>query len=450
MRKKSSLEQNRQDTDHVWHPYTNIESFEEQGGFPVMTRGKGVFLYDREGKAFYDGIASWWCVNLGHSHPRLVRAIQKQAGLLQQSILGSLSHEPVIRLSAELAKISPGNLQYAFYGSDGSSAVEIALKIAIQYWFNQGRSEKNQIIGLARGYHGDTLGAISAGYIPDFHRPFKEVLLKSRQAEAPVEIRPTFSFDPDEESPEAHEKRMNRSLENMAKLLREHHSRTAAFILEPLCQGAGGIRIYPERYLQEIRELCTRHEVLLIADEIATGFGRTGCRFACEKAGIVPDLLVLGKGITGGYLPLSVTLIPPEIYDAFRPEGNPGKTFFHGHTYGGNPLATALALETLRVYEDEKIIENLSPKIARLREGFKEIGRALEAPVRTLGMMARVRIPEEKGGAKKAGEIAQRAMEQGLFVRPLRDVLYLCPPLISTEKELDEMLRILGDSLEEK
>lgn len=436
-----TIELRHRDIKHLWHPYTEITSFEKMD-FPIIERAQGVYLYEVGGRPVLDGIASWWCVNLGHSHPKLIEAIREQAGRLQHVILGGMSHRKVIELAEQLAAITPGALSHSFFSCDGASSVEAALKIAVQYWVNNGEKGRTKFIGLADGYHGDTLGAMGVGYVDTFHSCFKGVIHRAYRAQSPHCAQCPYGQEPDACDVEC--------FSSMEELIRNHCDETAAVVVEPLCQGAAGVRIYPEEYLRRLRKLCSQYGLLLIADEIAVGFGRTGSMFACNRAGIAPDMMTLGKGITGGTLPMSAVIVTDTIYDSFRKEGARDRTFYHGHTFCGNPITSAVALAVLSVYEEEKILKNLRPRIAQLDAGMRELGVMLgNSKVRTLGMMGVVEVNANSGAIERARRIARHAFEQGLFIRPLGRAVYLWPPLTITKEELSRMLSILRSSVEQ-
>ena len=432
------MEENLRETavKHLWHPYTDIESFEKTK-FPIVDHAEGVYLYEKDGKKLLDGISSWWCVNLGHSQPRLVKAIKEQAEKLQNSILGGMSHPTAIKLSEKLAKLAPGDLNHVYFAGDGASATEAALKMSLQYWCNLGIKNRTKFICLQDGYHGDTLGAVGVGYVEKFHKNFESVIQKSYRA-----CSPHCASCPYGKKAGMCDVECFASMEN---LIREHHNETAAVILEPLCQGAAGIRIYPEEYLRRLRKLCDEYELLLIVDEIAVGFARTGAMFACELAGIVPDLMLIGKGLTGGYLPMSGVVVTDKIYNSFRSDSNNDRTFYHGHTYCGNPICSNLALAALKLYDELNILELIKPRITQLKIGMNEIGEKItNSTVLTLGMIGVIEISEIDGGSARAASIQKKAREYGLFIRPLGPTVYLWPPLISTNEELGEMIAILN------
>ena len=430
------------DIKYLWHPCTEINTF-EQMAFPIIERAKGVYLYEVGGRPLLDGIASWWCVNLGHGHPRLIEAIEKQAGTLQHAILGGMSHPNAIRLAEQLARITPGDLSHSFFASDGASSVEAALKIAVQYWANLGEKNRVHFVGLEEGYHGDTLGAMGVGYVEAFHRDYREVVRPAYHA-----LSPHCTECPCGKVPESCD---IECFDAMAKILRAHHQQIAAVVVEPLCQAAAGIRIYPEEYLRRLRKVCDEYRLILIADEIAVGFGRTGYMFACERAGIVPDIMTVGKGITGGYLPLSAAIVNDTIYDSFR-NNNDGRdrTFYHSHTFGGNPIITGLALAAIETYEKENVLARCQPRIKQLEQGMCQLGAMLGgSKVRALGMMAVIEIDDASGGAGRAARIVAKAYELGLFLRPRGRAVYLWPPLVITEEELARMLSILGEAIKQ-
>lgn len=427
------------DIKYLWHPCTEINTF-EQMPFPIIERAKGVYLYEIGGRALLDGIASWWCVNLGHGHPKLIEAIQKQADKLQHAILGGMSHPNAIELAERLAQITPGDLSHSFFASDGAASVEAALKIAVQFWANSGEKGRVHFVGLQEGYHGDTLGSIGVGYVEAFHRDYRDVISQAYHAFSPHCAQCPCSKEPETCNIEC--------FDSMENIVRAHHGEIAAIVVEPLCQAAAGIRIYPEEYLRRLRKVCDEYSLILIADEVAVGFGRTGYMFACERAGIVPDIMTLGKGLTGGYLPLSAAVVNDTIYNSFRNrDDGKDRTFNHSHTFGGNPIITGLALAAIQVYEEEHVLEKCRPRIRQLEQGIRELGFALNGSrVRTMGMMGVVEINEVSGGAERASQIVRKAYELGLFLRPRGRAIYLWPPLVSTEDELGQMLSILKES----
>lgn len=430
-----------QDLRHLWHPYTDIGQF-ETNPYTVFQRAEGVYLYERSGRPVLDGISSWWAVALGHSHPKVVEAIREQAGVLQHSILGNLSHPLAVQLAERLAALCPGDLNRVYFACDGASATESAMKIAIQYWANMGETGRDQFVCLQDGYHGDTLGAIRVGFVPQFHRHFEGAIRRAYTADSPHCT--CCAYDKEEDHCALN------AFASMDALVREHHEELAGVILEPLCQGAAGIRIYPAEYLRRVRALCDEFGLLLIADEIAVGFGRTGSLFACEKAGITPDVLCVGKALTAGYLPMSAVIATDKVYEGFRSDAEHDRTFYDGHTFCGNPITAAAALAAIEVYIDEGTVENSKDATEVLHRGMSEIAAyPCVEYVKTLGMIGMCGFSEEEGGATLAREVTQHAMELGLFIRPLGEVLYLWPPLISTVDEMGQMVSLFKAAIEQ-
>jgi len=425
------------DIRHLWHPYTDMVAFEQQT-YLCVEKAEGIYLYLNDGRKLIDGIASWWCVNLGHSRPEIVRAIQEQAAILQHAMIGGMSHGPAVALAERLAQMAPGDLNRVFFGADGSSVVEAALKLAVQFWGLEGKPEKARFISLEDAYHGDTIGAMEVGYIHWFAEAYGAILKPAMRAPSP--------HYRGEEGPAA-EAHLAAAIAGLEALLEAEHETVAGLILEPLIQGAAGVRIYPAAYLTAARALCDRYEVLLILDEVATGFWRTGAAFACDVAGITPDILCLGKGLTGGSLPLSALVATERIYRPFVPSEG-GKVFWDGHTFCGNPITCAAALAALDLYEGlDK--EALAVREAALGAGMKRLAaHPAVAYSRSVGMAGMVALREEAGGAALAKAVCNRAIASGLYVRPLGEVIYLWPPLIIDGPSLEESLNILGTALE--
>src|SRR5919108_981951 len=334
------------DRTHLWHPFTQQRGWESEA--PVMVeRAQGCTLYDTDGNAYIDGVSSLWCTVHGHRHPAIDAAVKTQLDRVAHSTMLGLSHPGAAELAARLVAIAPPGLTRVFYSDNGSTAAEVAVKMAYQYWQLRCEPRRTEFICLRDAYHGDTIGSVSVGGIDLFHATFRALLFETHHAE------PGDAAD-------------------MRRLLEEHGDRVAAVVLEPLVQGAAGMIVHPDGYLRAVRELCDELGVLLICDEVAVGFGRTGTMFACEQEGVAPDLMCIAKGVTGGYLPLAATLTTERVYAAFLGEHHEHKTFFHGHTYTGNPLACAAALATLDVFEAERTLEALQPKIALLADLLDE------------------------------------------------------------------------------
>ncbi len=412
------------DRRHVWHPFTAQQSWGAQDPVLVIERGEGATLWDRDGRAYLDGVSSLWCNVHGHRHPVLDAAVRAQLDRVAHSTMLGLTHPPAVELAQRLAAIAPAGLTRVFYSDSGSTAVEIALKIAFQYWAQQGQPERRRFVCLENAYHGDTIGAVSVGGIDLFHAVYGPLLFEAHRARAG-------------------------DAGDLARLLEARGEEVAAVIVEPLVQGAAGMLLQPEGYLREVRALCDAHGVLLICDEVATGFGRTGRMFACEHEQVSPDLMCVGKGLTGGYLPLAATLASERIYAGFLGDPSQARTFFHGHTFTGNPLACAAALATLEVFERERTLARLQPKIERLRSALHRRVAPLTAvgEIRQRGFMVGIELrdfaPEERTGHR----IAMAARELGAIIRPLGDVVVLMPPLAITEGELDRLVEITARAI---
>jgi len=419
------------DRKSVWHPYTKFSALEKD--FPVIVRGRGPYLFDADGRRLLDAVSSWWACNLGHGHRRITGAIRRQAGILQHSILGNLTHPAAAELATAVIALFPDRNRRVLFASDGASAVEAALKISLQYWHNRGAPDRNRFVCLDYAYHGDTLGAMSVGYLESFHKPFAPVVFKAERAESPYCAKCRHGLHPDT--------CRLKCFESMRNVFRKLHNRPAAVIVEPLCQGAGGMRIYPPAYLAALAALCRRTGTLFIADEIAVGMGRTGRMFACQHAGVDPDIMCMGKGLSAGYLPISATVVKARIYNTFDDAGK-DRTFYHGHTYCGNPIACATALETLKVYRDENIVEHAESMGHVLSTEMKSLsGISGVSAVRTLGMIGAVDV------ADPAAVKAMLFRKYGIMVRPLGNTVYFMLPLNVSASLIRSTVRALRDAI---
>ncbi len=415
------------DRQHVWHPYTQMLTAVP----PIpIARAQGVYLYTPDGQRLLDGISSWWVNIHGHSHPRLNRALAQQAERFAQVIYAGCCHEPGARLAAELAARTGGDLPRVFFSDDGSTAVEVALKMAYQFWLHRGEPQRTWFVAFDDAYHGDTVGAMSVSGLPLFHQAFREILFKVCRAQTPVSaLRPHPS-------------------EELAALLARDGERIAAVIVEPMLQGAGGMIVLPPHFLQQIRELTEQHGILLIADEIMTGFGRTGRFLACEHAAVKPDLLCLSKALTGGYLPLAATLASEAVYTAFLSTDR-RRTFFHGHSFTGNALATSVACESLAVFAEERCLE----RVASLEKLFAErLARLAELPAvaatRGLGAMAAIELAPRSGGGyldTLGPQLVAAFLARNILLRPLGNVLYFLPPYVITDDEVHQVFDAIAD-----
>jgi adenosylmethionine-8-amino-7-oxononanoate aminotransferase len=424
MKSRELLERSRR---AVWHPCTQMKSHES---FPLVAieRGKGAWLYDFDGRRYLDAVSSWWVNVLGHAHPRINAALREQLERLEHVMLAGFTHEPVVQLSEALN--SRTGLGHCFYASDGASAVEIALKMSFHYWRNSGRPEKRGYVSLAGGYHGETLGALSVTDVPLF-----------RDAYAPLLRQGATVPSPDWRDAEPGESALGYALRRAADLeayLEKNHDKTAALIVEPLVQCAAGMAMYHAEYLRRARELCERYEVHLIADEIAVGCGRTGTFLACEQAGVLPDFLCLSKGLSGGYLPLSVVLTTEPAYQAFY-DDDVARGFLHSHSYTGNPLACRAALATLAILEEDRVLEANRAKAARLSEKSRTIASHRRIRhFRNTGMIWAFDV--ETVDPLFARRFHARALERELLLRPLGRTVYFMPPYVVDAGEIDHLV----------
>ncbi len=427
----------RWDRELVWHAFTQMAEYEPL----VIDRAEGCTLYDIDGRAYLDGVSSLWCNLHGHRHPRIDAAIRGQLGRVAHvTNLGS-SNPTTIELAKRLVDLAPAGLKHVFFSDDGATAVEVALKMAFQYWRQRRdpRPEKRLFVALDGAYHGDTLGSVSVGGVERFHAMFRPLLFEVLRLPAPDRNRLPPGV--------AAENAARHYLEPMERVLAERHAEIAAIVVEPLVQAAAGMIMHPPGYLRGLRELSRRYDVLLIADEVAVGCGRTGRMFACEHEEVSPDFLCLAKGLTGGYMPLAATLATGEIWDAFLGDYAAGKTFFHGHTYGGNPLGAAAALASLDIFSEERTLEKLPAKIDRLAEHLDRIRRLPNVGVvDQCGLIAGIELVQDSAGGapypwteKRGMRVCDAAREMGVLLRPLGGVIVVMPPLAITLPELDQI-----------
>jgi len=437
------------DHRYLWHPFTQMQEWEQEDPL-IIERGRGSYLIDTEGKRYLDGTSSIWVNVHGHRHPVLDRAIKKQLDNIAHCTFLGLSNPPAIELARDLIRIAPKGLTRVFYSDNGSTAVEIALKMAVQYWQQRHpkAGPKNTFLHLKMAYHGDTIGAVSVGNIALFHSRFKPLLFPTLAAEPPYCYRCPLKL--------AYPSCKIACIDPIEQILKRRHRELAGFIIEPLMQAAAGMIPQPAGYLKRVRELCTKYNVLLITDEVATGFGRTGKMFACEHERITPDLMAISKGLTGGYMPLAATLTTDEIYQGFLGTYDEFKTFFHGHSFTGNPLGCAVALANLQVFRQEKTLSRLSAKIKMLTQWLKPIADIPHVgDIRQRGFMVGIELVQDTTtktpyplSAKTGHHVAAIARSKGLILRPIGNVLVLIPPLSTTTEELKKMLEIIKKSIE--
>lgn len=434
------------DKKYLWHPFTQMKDWLKEEPL-IIERGEGNYLYDIEGRKYFDGVSSLWVNVHGHCHPKLNKAIFEQVDKISHSTLLGLSNPKAIELAEKLVKIAPKGLTKVFYSDSGSTAVEIALKMAFQYFQHIGRIKKTKFAYLNYSYHGDTIGAVSVGGIELFHSIFRPLLFEAIKLPSPYCYRCEYGLNLSNCN--------RRCLEEAKKILRDHKDELAGLIMEPLVQGAAGMITHPEGFLKELSTICKELGILLILDEVATGFGRTGTMFACEQEDVCPDLMCVAKGITGGYLPLAVTFATDEIFNAFLGEYEEFKTFFHGHTYTGNPVACAVAIENLNIFEEEKVLESVKSKSKIFKKHLEKfINHKNVGEVRNKGFMTGIEIVKDRKTKeifpfkeKITIKISYQARKYGLITRPLGNVLVLMPPLSTTELELDFITNALYKSL---
>jgi len=425
----------RIDKQFLWHPYTPMARYIEEVDPLVVERASGARFFDVDGRSYLDANSSWWVSTLGHNHPRLVSALARQAERLCHVSLAGVTHEGASRLAEEIVALAPRGLEKAFFSDDGSTAVEVALKLALQFWHNAGRPERRRFVALDGAFHGETIGAASLGGVEVFRRPFAGVLLECIHVPTP------------EGEGSGRDEGHARAFEVLERLLEEGSHAIAAVVLEPLVQGAAGMRMYDASYLRHARALCDKHDVLLVIDEVFTGYGRTGPMWACDHAGISPDLMCLAKGFSGGMFPMAATLATKRIFDGFL--GAADRAFYYGHSFCGNPLGAAIAREVLAVFRDEQILEKARLKAQKIRAAFVSMGDlpGVLRP-RSLGMIGALDLSK---GAGYLGDLGWRvyaeARKRGAYLRPLGDVVYVAPPLTIPDADLEELLGIVEESV---
>lgn len=447
MTEKQQASWEQRDLAHIWHPCSQMKDYETLPPM-VIDHAKGPWLYDIHGKKYLDIVSSWWANLLGHCNPEINEAIKEQLDSLEHVIFANFSHRPAIELAERLAEITPDRINKFHFNDNGSSSVEAALKMCFQFYHQTGKPEKQRFMCLTEGYHGETIGALSVGSMNLFAKMYQPMMMDNIHVQAPDCYRCPYGKDREHCACEC--------FEHAEKAFAEHAHETAAMIVEPLLQGSAGMRIYPPLYLKKLRALCDKYDVKLIADEIATGFGRTGTMFACEQAGISPDVMTISKGLTGGYLPMSVTCVSDEIYDAFYADYGEGKAFPHSHTYAGNPIGCATALAVQKIMKEQHILETAAENAkwltAELSKAFAHHPNVGE--IRHIGLIHAIELvkdPETKtplDAKKRTGyAIYKKALERGLVLRPLGDILYFNPPLNITREELSTAIELAHESI---
>jgi adenosylmethionine-8-amino-7-oxononanoate transaminase len=434
------------DKKYIWHPFTQMRDWMKEEPL-IIEEGKGAWIKDVDGKWYIDGVSSLWVNVHGHRHPVIDNAVKKQIDKIAHSTMLGLSNVPATLLAEKIIKLTPKGLTRVFYSDSGSEGVEIALKMAFQFCQQSGMPKKKKFLTLVNAYHGDTIGSVSVGGIDLFHKMYKPLLFKSFKAPTPYCYRCPFNLT-----------RANcrmKCLKEVETIMKTHHGEIAAMIVEPLVQAAAGILVYPKGYLKEIRKLCTKYDILMIVDEVAMGFGRTGKMFACEHEGVKPDLMVIAKGLTGGYLPVAATLTTEKVFKAFLGTHESHRTFYHGHTYTGNPLGCAAAIASIDVYRKERTLQSLQPKIRLLAEKLKELRKLKHVgDVRQCGFLAGIELVKDKKTkweyrmSEKIGvKVIMEARKRGLIIRPLSDIIVIMPPFCISRVDLSGMLDIIHHSI---
>lgn len=439
----------KEDMKYIWHPCSQMKDYEKYPPI-VAESGKGCYIYGKDGKEYIDIVSSWWCNLLGHSNPKINEAMKKQMDTLEHVIFANFTHEPAIKLCQQLKTIIPEGLNKFNFSDNGSAAVECSLKMAFQYQYQTGNTKKKRFMCLTEGYHGETIGALSVGTMDLYAKIYQPMLMDTIRIEAPDCYRCPYG-----------KKREGCScpcIEHARKAFEQYGEETAAIIIEPLLQGSAGMRIYPPQYINELRKLCDQYSVLLIADEIATGFGRTGKMFAFDHTEVSPDIMCVSKGLTGGYIPMAITITTDEIYNAFYDDYNTGKAFMHSHTYSGNPLGCAAALAVQDILKNDNILENAGETAVYLHEKLmdrfgdhKNVGE-----IRHIGLINAIELVKDREskesfvGTDRTGfKIYRNALEKGLLLRNLGDVIYFNPPLIIDRATIDKAIDIAYKATQE-
>ncbi len=419
------------DKKRVWHPYTAMDDYRARVDPIVVDRASGPYLYDVDGRSYIDANSSWWVASLGHNHPRLVEVLKRQAERNCHSALAGMTHELAAVLGEALCGVAPAGLEHVFFSDNGSTAVEVALKAALQYWDQNGHPSRKRFVSLEDAFHGETLGVTSIGGVELFRRPFAGAIPEHLRVPSPTKA---GGLQP--------------AAEILSGVFDRHGETLAALVLEPVVQGAAGMRIYDPAYLRIARELCDEYDVLLVADEVFTGYGRTGPMWACEHAGVAPDVICTAKGFCGGMLPMAATLVSARVFEGFL--GSADRAFYYGHSFCGNPLGAAVALEVLRIYREEQVLERAGPKAAKIAAAFEALEELpAVARSRSLGMIGAVDLSGDEGYLARAGwRVYDEARSRGAYLRPMGNLVYVTPPLNIPDEALERLLAIVRESIE--
>ncbi len=420
----------QRDKARVWHPYTEMGRYRDEVDPLVVVRAEGSRLYDADGRCYLDGNSSWWTASLGHNHPRLITALAEQSRVLCHTALAGITHPPAVDLAERLCATLPDGLEYVFYSDNGSTAVEVAMKQALQYWYQNGRPERRTFVSLEKGHHGETLGVTAVGGMAVFRKPFEHALLECIHVPSPA----LGSLDD--------------AIAALGQAIAANADILAGVVIEPMVQGAAGMQIYDAEYIRAARRLCDEYDTFLISDEVFAGYGRTGRMWAFEHAEhVVPDFVCSAKGFTAGMLPMGVTLTTERVFQGFI--GDPSRTFHYGHTFAGNPLGAAVALAVLDVFEEEAVLEGVARKGRRIREAFARMGESTGVRrVRSIGMIGALDLTGDEGYLGAGGwQVYDEARRRGAYLRPLGNTVYICPPLNMPDDDLEELLEIVASSV---
>ncbi len=437
------------DLKYIWHPCSQMKDYETLKPI-VIEKGKGIYIYDTNGNRYVDVISSWWCNLLGHCHPKINAAVKKQIDELEHVIFANFSHKPAITLCEKLSEVLPDGLCKFNFSDNGSSSIECAMKMSFQYHYQSGNPQKKRFMALTGAYHGETIGALSIGGVDLYSQIYKPVLLDVIRIDGPDCYRCPYGMKCENCNAECFEK--------AEKAFAQYGNETCAMVVEPLLQGSAGMKIYPPVYLKKLRQICDRYNVHLIADEIATGYGRTGKMFACNHAGISPDIMCLSKGLTGGYMPMALAVTSQKIYDAFYADYNEGKAFMHSHTYSGNPLACSTAIAVLDILKEENIIKKANENTIYFNKIIKEKFSSHKnvGDIRSIGLINAIELVKNKSTKEafdpklRTGyQIYKKALKKGVLLRPLGDVIYFNPPLIIEPKDMDFVTDIAAECMSE-
>lgn len=437
------------DLEHIWHPCSQMKDYEELPPI-IIDHAKGMYLYDTDGNRYVDVVSSWWCNLLGHCNQRINEAVKNQVDTLEHVIFANFSHKPAIELCDRLSKLVPTGLNKFIFTDNGSSAIEASMKLSFQYHYQTGNPQKKRFMALSDAYHGETLGALSVGGVDLYSDIYKPMLLDIIRIDGPDCYR--CKYQKCKETCDAE------CFEIAEDTFEEFGNETCAFLVEPLLQGAAGMKIYPPAYLQKLRKACDAYNVHLIADEIATGYGRTGKMFACNHADIAPDIMCLSKGLTGGYMPMALAITTDKIYDAFYADYSEGKAFMHSHTYSGNPLACSAALEVLNILSDEKIIETANENAIYFNQLIKDKLSDYQyvGDIRNIGLINAIELVKDKktkeafdSKHRYGYQIYKKALKKGLLLRPLGDIIYFNPPLIMSREDMDFAVNVALECIKE-